>query len=276
MSDKKEIKSYSTAFFVSLAVHALILLLIVIFSKTTFNAHKIVVIDLTLMDPVTAEAGVSGNKNPSDVYEPKRKHQKAAVRHVKPEIRHKKQDVKEEKAETDVKVTQDFEPPQVDEQIPAVKTVSLAKDTKQNFAFKGQKGSKRAGTSLPNTSANESTSLKGKGVPIEDAKDAVGSGSAHTDGVMKGYLRSHLSDIKDLIQENIAYPETARREGWTGKVTVSFVIAHNGSVRDIEVVRSSSFSCLDKNAVEAVERSSPFPHPPAEARIIIPILYTLH
>jgi protein TonB len=276
MSDKRSIKSYSTAFLMSLAVHALILLLIVIFSKTTFNVHKIVVIDLTLMDPVTAEAGVSGDKTPSYVYEPKTKHKKTVVEKVEPAIVLKRQEAKEEKAKTEVQVMQDHETPQVDEQIPAVKTISLVQDTKQNFASKGQKESKRAGKSLPNTSAIEGKSLKGKGVPTEDAKEAVGSGSAHTDGVMKGYLRSHLSYIKNLIQKNMTYPETARREGWMGRVTVSFVIAYNGYAKDIKVIQSSGFRILEKSAKEAVSRSSPFPHPPLEARIIIPILYTLH
>jgi len=210
------------------------------------------------------------------VYEPKTKHKKTVVEKVEPAIVLKKQDVKEEKSETEVKVTQDFETPQVDEQIPAVKTVALVQDTKHNFASKVKKESKRAGTSLPNTSAIEGTSLKEKDVPTKNAKEGVGNGPGNTDGVMKGYLRSHLSYIKEIIQKNITYPETARREGWMGRVTVSFVIAHSGYAKDIKVMQSSGFRILDKSAEEAVSRSSPFPHPPVDARIIIPILYTLH
>jgi protein TonB len=101
-------------------------------------------------------------------------------------------------------------------------------------------------------------------------------GVTGTEGVLGGYLKSHLLYIKDIIQKNITYPDTARRNGWMGKVKVSFVIKNNGRAKDIKVIQSSGFRILDKSAKEAVSRSSPFPHPPAEARIIIPILYTLH
>lgn len=276
MSYKREIKTYSAAFLMSLAVHALVLLLIIIFSKASLNAHRIVVIDLTLMDPVTAGAAVAGDKKSIAVHVPKTKHQKAEVEDVEPLIGQKEQGAKEEKAETEVKVTHDHETPQVDEQIPTVKTVSLLQDTKQNFVSEDQGRSKRAGTLLSSARETAGTSLKEKGGSGTNAKQAFGKGNGNTEGVMKGYLKSHLSYIKDMIQKNISYPDTARREGWMGRVTVSFVIAYNGYAKDIKVIKSSGFRILDKSAKEAVSRSSPFPHPPAEARIIIPILYTLH
>jgi protein TonB len=271
MSDKREIKSYSTAFLMSLAVHTLLLLLIIIFSKASFDAHKIVVIDLTLMEPVTAEAGVSGDKKTSALYVPKTKYQKEEV---EPVIEQKKQEAKEEKAETGVQVTQDHETPQVDEQVPAVKTVSLVQDAKQYFVSEDQGGSKRAGTLLSSARETAEGSLGEKG---ESAKNTEkpSHGVIAAEDVLGGYLKSHLSYIKDIIQKNITYPETARREGWMGRVTISFVIANNGGAKDIKVIQSSGFRILDKSAKEAVSRSSPFPHPPAEARIIIPILYTL-
>jgi len=275
MYDKREIKSYSTAFLMSLAVHALLLLLIIMSSKAVLNPHKIVIIDLTLMDPVTADAGVSGDMKSSDVYEPLKKHQKTVVENVEQGIEQKKQEAKEEKTETDVKVTHDHETTHVEEPMPAVKTVSLIQDTKQIFVSENQGEKERTDTFSAHAQTTEMNVPGQGGVSGSNKTQDVGNSSGKSGGVINGYLRSHLSYIKDMIQKNITYPETARRNGWMGKVTVSFVIAHNGSVRDIEVVRSSSFGCLDKNAVKAVERSSPFPHPPAEARIIIPILYTL-
>jgi len=275
MAEMRTIKSYSTAFLMSLSVHALVLILIIIFSKASLSAHKIVVIDLTLMDPVTAEAGVAGDKKASIEYEQKTKHQKAVVKNVEPEIEQKKQEAKEEKAETEVKLTQDHETPQADEQMPAVKTVSLAQNTKQNIVSEGHGGSKHAGTVLSNAREITGRSSREEGNSGINAKQVVGNGSEKNSRVIKGYLKTHLSYIKDIIKKNITYPETARREGWMGKVTVSFVIAYNGYAKDINVIQSSGFRILDKSAEEAVSRSSPFPHPPVEARIIIPILYEL-
>jgi hypothetical protein len=48
-----------------------------------------------------------------------------------------------------------------------------------------------------------------------------------------------------------------------------------GSAKDIKVMRSSGVDVLDKSAIEAVENASPFPKPPIEAQIIIPIVYRL-
>jgi len=260
----------------SLSVHALVLILIIIFSKAPLNAQKVVVIDLTLMDPITAGAAVAGDKKSSAVYKPKIKHQKSVVEDVKQVIEQKKQETKEEKAEPEVKVTKDHENTQVDEQLPAVKTVSLVQDTKKIIVSEDQGGNKRAGGLLSSDREISGVASREDGGFGENTKQVSSNSTGNNGGEIKGYLKTHLSYIKDIIQKNITYPDTARRNGWTGRVTVSFIIAYNGCVRNIEVVRSSGFNCLDKNAIKAVKRSSPLPDPPVEARIIIPILYELH
>ena len=69
----------------SLIVHALLLLLLIIFSKNTLNAQKVVVIDLTLIDQVTADEGSSGNKKANE--------QKLVPREVSPVIVQKREEV---------------------------------------------------------------------------------------------------------------------------------------------------------------------------------------
>ncbi|MBE0603248.1 MAG: energy transducer TonB, partial [Deltaproteobacteria bacterium] len=72
-----------------------------------------------------------------------------------------------------------------------------------------------------------------------------------------------------------SYPAVARKMGWEGSVVVAFVILPDGAVRDVRVVHGSGFSVLDRNAVEAVRSASPFPHPPAEAEVLTPVVYRL-
>jgi hypothetical protein len=86
----------------SLVVHALLLLLVIIFSKDTLNAHKIVVIDLTLIDHVTADAGTSVNKKANLAYKPKTQQKKTVSEEVPPVIEQKREEVKEEKTEKEV------------------------------------------------------------------------------------------------------------------------------------------------------------------------------
>ena len=81
--------------------------------------------------------------------------------------------------------------------------------------------------------------------------------------------------IRDAIQHAIAYPATARRMGWEGKVVVAFQILPDGSVRDVRIVQGSGHAALDRGAIDAVRNASPFPRPPAEAKVITPVVYRL-
>ncbi len=61
-----------------------------------------------------------------------------------------------------------------------------------------------------------------------------------------------------------------------GYVIISFLVCLDGNVKGIQVNKASGFSTLDDNAVQAVMKASPFPPPPVEVRIIIPITYKLN
>jgi len=89
------------------------------------------------------------------------------------------------------------------------------------------------------------------------------------------YPERDFAYIRDVIQRGIAYPPTARKMGWEGKVVVAFLVLADGSVRDVRVVQGSGHAVLDRGAVDAVRSASPFPRPPAEAEIITPVVYRL-
>ena len=81
--------------------------------------------------------------------------------------------------------------------------------------------------------------------------------------------------IRDAIQGAIAYPSTARRMGWEGKVVVAFHLLSDGSVRDVRVLQGSGHAALDRGAIDAVRNASPFPRSPVEAEVITPVVYRL-
>jgi protein TonB len=81
--------------------------------------------------------------------------------------------------------------------------------------------------------------------------------------------------IRDAIQRAIAYPATARRMGWEGKVVVAFHLLPDGSVRNVRVVQGSGYAALDREAIDAVRNASPFPYSPVEAEVITPVVYRL-
>jgi len=121
----------------------------------------------------------------------------------------------------------------------------------------------------------------GKGVGLAGKNIGMVSGGAlgnsDSDTIRRGkYLKENFAYIRDLIQKNAAYPKLARQMGWEGRVTVSFLISSNGNTKNIRIKQSSGIEILDQSSIEAVKKASPFPKPPAEAQIIIPISYKFH
>jgi protein TonB len=284
MSKKKEIKTYFAALTLSITIHVLVLLFIIIFSKTSLNSNKIVVIDLTLMNPVTAEAGVSGDKNESDTFEPRKKFQKFAVDDNEPVKGQTKQEAKEgtatkekeEKAVTEVEITRVHEIPKEEKQVTAVKTASLFQDNEENNVPEYQSRSKRVGTFL-GRSGESSVSLSSDGYEnsLHTGYVYTESSGSSGDASKARYTKEDFSYVINILQGNLQYPELAIEKGWTGKVEVSFNITASGYVEDVKVSKSSGHEILDEEAIKLVERFSPFPKPPGAAKLKIPILYEL-
>ena len=108
----------------------------------------------------------------------------------------------------------------------------------------------------------------GQAPPREDGGSSPGRAAAGTPA-------ADFAGIRDAIQHAIAYPATARRMGWEGKVVVAFQLLSDGSVRDVRVVQGSGHAALDRGAIDAVRNASPFPRSPVEAEVITPVVYRL-
>jgi len=59
------------------------------------------------------------------------------------------------------------------------------------------------------------------------------------------------------------YPESARSNHIEGRVKVQFVLSADGTLTDIKILKSSRHKRLDEAAIEAIQRSVPFPRPPS-------------
>jgi protein TonB len=120
----------------------------------------------------------------------------------------------------------------------------------------------------PPSAAASARAATGEGGGKETTGNRVGKTSP-------GSPAGDFAWIRDPIQRAIAYPATARRMGWEGKVVVAFQLLSDGSVRDVRVVQGSGHTVLDRGAVDAVRNASPFPRSPVEAEIITPVLFLL-
>jgi protein TonB len=103
---------------------------------------------------------------------------------------------------------------------------------------------------------------------VEGATGGLGAATA-------AYNRAHFEYLRREIHQRLVYPELAREMGWEGRVLLSFLVAQDGSVKEVAVTESSGIALLDRSAVATLHRAAPLPRPPCDVRVVMPIAYVL-
>lgn len=83
--------------------------------------------------------------------------------------------------------------------------------------------------------------------------------------VYAAYMRGWVDRIERI--GNLNYPEEARRHNLHGELELTVTLRRDGSVKAIDVIRSSGEPVLDKAAVRIVRLSAPFPPIPGENHV---------
>jgi protein TonB len=78
---------------------------------------------------------------------------------------------------------------------------------------------------------------------------------------------SYYASIKRKIELVWQYPYEAAAAGIQGELMLDFVIARNGKVDSIELVRSSGSKILDDEAIRSIRTAAPFDPIPAQYKI---------
>lgn len=244
------------AFLLSFGLHSLVFLGLISLSQTMMY-NKPILIDFTIEeafhDVNSDTSKLSSHKMPEKIKREDRREIKVN-NYLQPQ--NLKEIVKNEAVQEEAPVAEASSEEQVP--IPTVSPVGPSIGQVQGQTLQGQ------------TSADDAP----KGQFTEDKLWVVNSESPEK--ARQRYIKEHFSYIRDIITKNISYPYMARKMGWSGRVTVSFIIAENGSVKDIRIVESSGYDLLDKNAVDTVRKASPFPRPPVTAEIVVPMVYRLN
>jgi protein TonB len=89
------------------------------------------------------------------------------------------------------------------------------------------------------------------------------------------YVRRNFTYIQRRIRDRLRYPPQARRAGIQGTVEVGFTVHRDGAVSAVVMLVSSGQESLDQAAMAAVRAAAPFPPPPAQARLSIPVAFRL-
>lgn len=243
------------AFNLSLAMHIVLIVILTAVGNSLVLTSKMIVIDFTIGNPVKApEPSVS-----SKVVTQKDKKRHPAVSREKRDVQDKKLEVPP--APRHVETTEEHMPILKHEMERIDSSVISEKMTEPvSMSAGGQAGTS---TLISRADADkESYGLGSSGDSLEQEKAR--------------YLKKNFAYIKYRVQRHIIYPTFARKMGWKGQVTISFIVTRIGDAKEIRIVRSSGHEILDQNAVEAVKKASPFPHPPIAAHLTIPIIYHLN
>jgi protein TonB len=87
--------------------------------------------------------------------------------------------------------------------------------------------------------------------------------------------RDYFEMLNLRIHSVKEYPESARSRHIQGRVKVKFVLLADGSLKDVQVVKTSRHRNLDEAAVNAVKKAAPFPKPPASL-FKTPVTFQVH
>jgi protein TonB len=71
------------------------------------------------------------------------------------------------------------------------------------------------------------------------------------------------------------YPAMLRTEGVSGRVTLTAVLHHNGTLSDVRVVKSSGNALLDQIAVEDIQNGPPVRLPRPLERPSMPVKFSI-
>ncbi|WP_265820907.1 energy transducer TonB [Geovibrio ferrireducens] len=87
------------------------------------------------------------------------------------------------------------------------------------------------------------------------------------------FLTEHM---RQKVRSQLTYPQLARRMGWNGTVMLRVYLTENGGVEKTEIILSSGFKALDKEAFESVYRAAPYENHTGEEVIVeLPVRFSL-
>ncbi|UCN01003.1 TonB family protein [Sulfurimonas sp. SWIR-19] len=260
--------NHSKSLFLSLLVHALILLsLLGIYKYAVLPAafveeEKRVCVNLRCVKQQTEETHKKQKERKKVISEKKAK----KIPQHKKVIPPKKQKTQEKPKKIKKKIPLKKEIKKKKETIKETKTEEKTKPEKRIEKPSEEKPEKKVEEVVKNMPVAEENLRREKSIK-KSAEKKVSEKEA--------YLQENLAQIAQLIKENLYYPRMARKRGIQGSVTVRFMLLKDATVVQITTISSSS-GILTRAAIKTIaELSGKFPKPKTDMMLSVPIRYSL-
>ena len=113
--------------------------------------------------------------------------------------------------------------------------------------------------------------------PAPNAGGAVAKADNGISTLVYGEVQDpFLSEVKRLIEKSLVYPKKARVMRMTGRTSVQFVVAKDGSLSELSIFESSGEKILDKAAAKAVRTASKqWSAPERIVRLRVPVVFAM-
>jgi len=123
-------------------------------------------------------------------------------------------------------------------------------------------------------------SVAGFAVPALPSTDSTLDIGSHDSQVEFTNAGDYFEMLNLRIQKEKKYPEDAKSRHQEGRVNIQFVLLQDGTLSNIKIIKRSRHRNLNKAALEAIKKASPFPKPPpyivnTPATLKISILFEL-
>lgn len=165
--------------------------------------------------------------------------------------------------------------PKLEQEIQAPKVKApVVVDNSEGPSIKAEKVSAAASEPMP--SGQTAGSLAGT-----SDKGALEGREGVANGTEVSPEQRYLYEIKKLLERRKRYPMLAKKMGQTGKVTMRFTLAQDGSLLASEIVEKAAYETLNQAAldlVKGIHGMKPFPHEIQRTSwsITVPIEYVLN
>lgn len=135
-------------------------------------------------------------------------------------------------------------------------------------------------SAVPSAASPEKEDPSSSG-PVEQVAFNTMTQTDGTAGVIdpiRNEMTRFLQDVRSRLEQAKRYPWLARVRGQEGAAQIRFRILPGGEPAGVQIVKSSEFPILDREAVATVKRVSRFPRPPMDRDIdlVVPMVFRLN